>query len=165
MSDLISGEDESNKGGMDASRIAEVKGWLSSQFEAVGKEVPDFDYYTPGSIAYLHNLATLSQAKTQAAGILASDFQQKAIEYRSQAVRIREILESVGLDSLPSNVVSPVQVLANIANLLNIRDTELSSFLIAISNISLRKTGVDEKRAKVQKESKVLLDYTRKAIA
>uniref|UniRef100_A0A7N0VFB9 HAUS augmin-like complex subunit 1 n=1 Tax=Kalanchoe fedtschenkoi TaxID=63787 RepID=A0A7N0VFB9_KALFE len=166
MSDLVSGEDESNKGGVDASKIAEVKAWLSSQFEAVGKEVPDFDY-TPRSIAYLHNLATLSQAKTQAAGILASDFQQKAIEYRSQAVRIREILESVGLaqDSLPSNVVSSVQVLANVANLLNIRDTELSSFLIAISDISLRKTGVDEKRAKVQKESKVLLDYTRKAIA
>ncbi|XP_059668337.1 AUGMIN subunit 1 isoform X2 [Cornus florida] len=34
-----------------------------------------------------------------------------------------------------------------------------------MGDISLRKTGVDEKRAKVQKESKILLDYTRKAIA
>ncbi|XP_016162607.1 AUGMIN subunit 1 isoform X3 [Arachis stenosperma] len=34
-----------------------------------------------------------------------------------------------------------------------------------MGDISLRKTGVEEKRAKVQKESKVLLDYTRKAIA
>lgn len=44
------------------------------------------------------------------------------------AARIREILEHVGLvqDSLPSNVVSSSQVLANVANLLNIRDTELS---------------------------------------
>lgn len=39
------------------------------------------------------------------------------------------------------------------------------SFLVAMGDISLRKTGVEEKRAKVQKESKVLLDYTRKAIA
>lgn len=34
-----------------------------------------------------------------------------------------------------------------------------------MGDMSLRKTGVEEKRAKVQKESKILLDYTRKAIA
>ncbi|XP_070666073.1 uncharacterized protein [Malus domestica] len=39
------------------------------------------------------------------------------------------------------------------------------SFLVAMGDISLRKTGVEEKRAKVQKESNVLLDYTRKAIS
>jgi HAUS augmin-like complex subunit 1 len=95
-------------------------------------------------------------------------------------------------ESLPSNVVASAQVLANVANLLNIRDTELSrwvllslflifclvsvlkfefwnwvffSFLVAMGDISLRKTGVEEKRAKVHKDSKFLLDYTRKAIA
>lgn len=109
------------------------------------------------------------------------------------AARIREILEHVGLvqESLPPNVVSSSQVLANVANLLNIRDTELSrcvfvfpyvhifihrelhsaykekcySFLVAMADLSLRKTAVEEKRAKVQQESKELLDYTRKAIA
>ncbi|KAL3585278.1 hypothetical protein D5086_012145 [Populus alba] len=119
------------------------------------------------SIAHLYNLASASQAKTQAANIVANDFRQKAVEYRAQAARIREILENVGLaqESLPSNVVSSAQVLANVANFLNIRDTELSSFLVAMGDLSLRKTGVEEKRAKVQKESKILLDYTRKAIA
>ena len=39
------------------------------------------------------------------------------------------------------------------------------SFLVAMGDISLRKTGVEEKRAKVQKESKILLDFTRKAIS
>ncbi|XP_030924371.1 AUGMIN subunit 1-like isoform X2 [Quercus lobata] len=34
-----------------------------------------------------------------------------------------------------------------------------------MGDISLRKTGVEEKRAKVQKESKILLDFTRKAIS
>lgn len=34
-----------------------------------------------------------------------------------------------------------------------------------MGDISLRKTSVEEKRAKVEKDSKVLLDYTRKAIA
>ncbi|KAG4120853.1 hypothetical protein ERO13_D11G169000v2 [Gossypium hirsutum] len=137
-----------------------------TRFYAAGKEVPDFEY-TPRSIAHLYNLATVSQAKTQAANIVANDFRQKAAEYRSQAARIREILENVGLaqESLPSNVVASAQVLANVANLLNIRDTELSSFLVAMGDISLRKTGVDEKRAKVHKESKTLLEYTRKAIA
>lgn len=83
------------------------------------------------------------------------------------AARIREILENVGLaqEGLPANVVASSQVLANVANLLNIRDTELSSFLVAMGDVSLRKTGVEDKRAKVQKESKILLDYTRRAIA
>ncbi|KAI9392102.1 hypothetical protein POPTR_006G046200v4 [Populus trichocarpa] len=171
MSDLISGVDnmsvtEAKSGGNDAGRIAEVKAWLTSQFDAAGKDVPEFEY-TPRSIAHLYNLATASQAKTQAANIVANDFRQKAVEYRAQAARIREILENVGLaqESLPSNVVSSAQVLANVANFLNIRDTELSSFLVAMGDLSLRKTGVEEKRAKVQKESKILLDYTRKAIA
>lgn len=157
---------EAKSGGNDAGRIAEVKTWLASQFDAAGKDVPEFEY-TPRSIAHLYNLASASQAKTQAANIVANDFRQKAVEYRAQAARIREILENVGLaqESLPSNVVSSAQVLANVANFLNIRDTELSSFLVAMGDLSLRKTGVEEKRAKVQKESKILLDYTRKAIA
>lgn len=171
MSDLASGSDrpgssEAKGSGFDAARIQEVKVWLASQFDAAGKDVPEFEY-TPTSIAHLHNLAAVSQSKTQAASIVANDFRQKAAEYRSQAARIREILEHVGLaqESLPSNVVGSAQVLARVANLLNIRDTELSSFLVAMGDISLRKSGVEEKRAKVQKESKVLLDYTRKAIA
>ncbi|KAL8153923.1 hypothetical protein V2J09_011683 [Rumex salicifolius] len=169
MSDSVSGVDTSlpeTKGSFDASRIQEVKAWLASQFDSAGKDVPEFEY-TPSSIAHLHNIATISQAKTQAAGIVANDFRQKAAEYRAQAARIREILENVGLaqESLPSNVVSSAKVLASVSNLLNIRDTELSSYLVAMGDISLRKTGVEEKRAKVQKESKVLLDYIRKAIA
>ncbi|GAA0168554.1 hypothetical protein LIER_23243 [Lithospermum erythrorhizon] len=161
----------SGSGGFDASRISEVKAWLASQFDAAGKEVPEFEY-TPRSIAHLHSVATVSQAKTQAATIVANDFRQKAAEYRAQvwlfvAARIREILEHVGLaqESLTPNVVSSAQVLANVANLLNIRDTELSSYLVAIADLSLRRTAVEEKRTKVQQESKVLLDYTRKAIA
>ncbi|XP_073277388.1 AUGMIN subunit 1-like isoform X1 [Primulina huaijiensis] len=167
-SSIIGSESSKNSGstGFDASRIAEVKAWLVSQFDAAGKDLPDFEY-TPQSITHLHNIATRSQAKTQAATIVANDFRQKAAEYHSQAVRIREILEHVGLaqESLPSNVVTYSQVLANVANLLNIRDTELSSFLVAMADLSLRKTAVEEKRAKVQSESKELLDYTRKAIA
>ena len=88
MSDLASGSDrpgssEAKGSGFDAARIQEVKAWLASQFDAAGKDVPEFEY-TPTSIAHLHNLATLSQSKTQAASIVANDFLQKAAEYRSQ---------------------------------------------------------------------------------
>nr|KYP37952.1 HAUS augmin-like complex subunit 1 [Cajanus cajan] len=146
--------------------MSEVKEWLAKTFEAAGKSVPEFEY-TPRSVSHLHHLITLSKAKDEAARLVARDFRIKASEYRSQAARIREILENVGLaqESLPSNVVASAQVLANVANLLNIRDTEMSSFLVAMGDISLRKTGVEEKRAEVNKESKRLLDYTRKAIA
>ncbi|KAK4749867.1 hypothetical protein SAY87_027316 [Trapa incisa] len=166
VSSLVDASSIESKSGSDAARIAEVKGWLASQFEAVGKEVPEFEYNSR-SVAYLYNLATISQAKTQAANIVASDFRQKAAEYRCQAARMREILEASGLgqESLASNIVASAQALANVANLLNIRDTELSSFLIAMGAISLRKTSVEENRANVEKDSKILLDYTRKAIS
>ncbi|KAK4485509.1 hypothetical protein RD792_008151 [Penstemon davidsonii] len=124
----------SGSSGFDAGRIAEVKAWLVSQFDAVGKDVPDFEY-TPRSIAHLHNIATLSQAKTQSATIVANDFRQKASEYRSQG-------------KLPET-----------------HKQKCFSFLVAMADLSLRKTAVEEKRAKVQQESKELLDYTRKAIA
>lgn len=89
MGDQIPGADASvtEKSGFDASRISEVKAWLSTQFDSVGKDVPEFEY-TPRSIAHLHSLATVSQAKTQAAAIVASDFRQKAVEYRSQGYLI-----------------------------------------------------------------------------
>ncbi|XP_004501988.1 AUGMIN subunit 1 isoform X1 [Cicer arietinum] len=158
--------DQEASASTEVSGIGDVKEWLAKTFEAAGKPVPEFEY-TPRSVSHLHHLLTLSKAKDEAARLVARDFRLKASEYRSQAARIREILENVGLaqESLPSNVVASTQVLANVANLLNIRDTELSSFLVAMGDISLRKTGVEEKRAKVQKESKFLLDYTRKAIA
>ncbi|XP_058755733.1 AUGMIN subunit 1-like [Vicia villosa] len=150
----------------EASGITEVKEWLAKTFEVAGKPVPEFQY-TTRSVSHLHHLSTLSKAKDEAARLVARDYRLKAAEYRSQAARIREILENVGLaqESLPSSVVASAQVLANVSNLLNIRDTELSSFLVAMGDISLRKTGVEEKRAKVQKESKFLLDYTRKALS
>lgn len=71
------------KGGSEAARISEVKAWLTSQFESTGKQVPSFDY-THRSITHLHNIATASQAKSQAATIVANDFRQKASEYRAQ---------------------------------------------------------------------------------
>ncbi|KAL5143030.1 AUGMIN subunit 1 [Glycine soja] len=164
--------------GGEKEAMAEVKEWLAKTFEGAGKSVPEFEY-TPRSVKHLNHLMTLSKAKDEAARLVARDFRLKSSEYRSQAARIREILENLGLaqESLPSNVVTSAQVLANVANLLNIRDTEMSSlnieltlesvfsFLVAMGDISLRKTEVEEKRAEVNKESKLLLDYTRKAIA
>ncbi|KAG1326900.1 AUGMIN subunit 1 [Cocos nucifera] len=153
-------------GSSDAARIAEVKAWLASQFESAGRELPEFEY-TPRSVAHLHALASLSQARTRAASIVAADLRLKASEYRAQAARIREILERVGLaqEQLSPSAIASALVVANVANLLNIRDTEMSSFVVGMGDLSLRKEDVEEKRAKVQKESKVLLEYTRRAIA
>ncbi|XP_078437979.1 HAUS augmin-like complex subunit [Wolffia australiana] len=150
----------------DAARISEVKAWLAAQFEAVGRDVPDFEY-TPRSVAHLHAIASLSQARSRAASIVASDLRQKASEYRSQAVRVGEILESVGLaqERLSSDAIEFAEVIASVANLLNIRDTEISSFMVAVGELSMRRDEVGERREKIKKESKLLLGYTRKAIA
>ncbi|XP_020594424.1 AUGMIN subunit 1-like [Phalaenopsis equestris] len=122
----------------DAVRITEVKSWLSSQFEAAGREVPEFEY-TPRSVSQLHALATLSQSRSRAASIVADDLRLKAAEYRAQAARIREVLDSAGLsqERLTPDAVSSVQVVASVANLLNIRDTE-SSRSVHIRVLNLR---------------------------
>ncbi|KAG0469054.1 hypothetical protein HPP92_018382 [Vanilla planifolia] len=142
----VSSGDSAPRTSSDAVRIAEVKAWLVSQFEAATRDVPEFDY-TPRSVSSpcpCH----LSQARSRAASIVAADLRLKASEYRAQAARIREILDSVGLSQ---------------ERLTRVR-FPLRSFIVAMGDLSLRKADVDEKRAKVQKDSKVLLEYTRKAI-
>ena len=81
----VSKSGASSGGPSEASQIGVVKQWLDHEFGQAGKEVPQFEY-TPRSVAYSHNLATLSQAKTQASKILASDFRLKASEYRAQGL-------------------------------------------------------------------------------
>lgn len=67
----------------EGSRVADLKAWIASQFEAAGKEAPAFEL-TPGTAAHLQAIATASQARTRASTIVAADFRQKAAEYRSQ---------------------------------------------------------------------------------
>ncbi len=122
------------------------------------------------------------------------------------AARLREILECIGLsqENLSQSGVMAAQTLANVAHLLDVKDTEtsryvcfslehllilqttsfdsnawsleweffflgltflLGSAIVAMTELSLKKIDVEEKRTKVQKESKLLLDNTRKAIA
>ncbi|KAK1317671.1 hypothetical protein QJS10_CPA05g02356 [Acorus calamus] len=113
---------------MYASEAAEVTSWLSVQFEAMGTtEVPDFDY-TPQNVSALHLIVAASNARTRASEIVSADYRRKASEYRAETARVREILESAGLatESLSESAVSSVEVIASVANLLNVRDTEMS---------------------------------------
>lgn len=111
----------------DAARISEVRSWLAAQFEAAGREVPAFDY-TPRVVSHLHAMATLSTARSRADAIVAADLRLKASEYRAQAARIREVLDAAGLshERLTPVALNAAQDLACVANLLNIRDTELN---------------------------------------
>jgi HAUS augmin-like complex subunit 1 len=153
-------EDTSN-----AAKISEVQAWLSSLFEASGKGIPEFDY-TDSAVAHLHTVARVSQARTQAAQVIASDLWEKAAEYRTQAARFREISDGMGLasENLSQSALASINVLGTVANLLNIKDTETSSFLVGMADLLLRKTEVEEKKSKAEKESNTLLDNIRKAI-
>ncbi|KAG8046812.1 hypothetical protein GUJ93_ZPchr0008g13988 [Zizania palustris] len=121
---------------------------------------------TPRGVSYLRALAAASQARSRAAGIAAAGLRAQAAEYRAEAARLREALERAGLarDALSPPAAVSARAVAAVANLLAIRDTEMSSFVVASLDLSLRRAEVEEKRGKVHKESKALLDYTRKAI-
>ncbi|KAL2608989.1 hypothetical protein R1flu_027562 [Riccia fluitans] len=155
-----------NEGVFDAAHVAEVKTWLKSVFEAVGREVPEFEL-TPQSVTHLHSICAKSQKRTQAATIVAADLRQKASEFRTEAARVREVLDCAGLsqENLSQGGVAAAHTLATVAQLLDINNMETSSFLLAMAELSLKRADVEEKRSKAQKESKMLLDNTRKAIA
>lgn len=129
MSDLLSPLETPPASGAatDAARIAEINAFLSSQFEATGRPVPDFDF-TPRTVAHLYSISSLSQSRSRAAAIVTGDLRTKAGEYRAQAARIREILDSVGLgqERLSPNAIGSAQIVAKVADLLSIRDTETS---------------------------------------
>ncbi|XP_057845812.1 AUGMIN subunit 1 isoform X2 [Cryptomeria japonica] len=148
-----------------ASQIAEVQAWLNSVFEAAGKEIPEFKY-TTSAVAHLNNVARVSQARTHAAQLITTDLQEKAAEYHSQASRVREILDGVGLafEDLSQNAMASTKVIGTVANSLNLKDTEMSSFLVGMGDLLLRKIDAEEKRDKAHKESKELLENIRKAI-
>ncbi|VAI87567.1 unnamed protein product [Triticum turgidum subsp. durum] len=133
--------------------VAEVNAWLASLAAegggvggrgggAVVSELSLGPDPTPRGVSYLRALAAASQARSHAAGIAASGLRAQAAEYQAEAAR----------------------AVAAVANLLAIRDTEMSSFVVASADLWLRRAEVEEKRDKVHKESKALLDYTRKAI-
>jgi HAUS augmin-like complex subunit 1 len=97
----VSGSSESGNGAaggegvLDAQQLADVKAWLRGAFEAVGKEVPEFEY-TPRTVAHLHNLAVLSQHRTQSATIVAADLRQRAAEFRSQGKFLWSLKQCAG---------------------------------------------------------------------
>ncbi|KAL6843256.1 hypothetical protein ACP4OV_026969 [Aristida adscensionis] len=165
-----------------SAAVAEVNAWLASLAAEAGPGAggrigggggggaaaelslgPD---PTPRGVAYLRALAAASQARSRAAGIAAAGLRAQAAEYRAEAARLREALERAGLarDALPPTAAVAARAVAAVANLLAIRDTEMSSFVVASADLSLRRAEMEEKRDKVHKESKALLDYTRKAI-
>ena len=80
----------------DAAHITEIKSFLSSQFEAVNRQVPDFDF-TLRIVAHIYSITSLSQSRSRATSIIAADLRTKAGEYRAQPARIRKILDGVGL--------------------------------------------------------------------
>ena len=83
---------------------------------------------TPRGVTYLRALASASRGRSRAAGIAAAGLRAQAAEYRAEAARLREALERAGLarDALPPPAAAAARAVAAVANLLAIRDTEMS---------------------------------------
>jgi HAUS augmin-like complex subunit 1 len=126
-----------------SSAIAEVNAWLASLTAEAGTgagagaggrgggaavELSLGPSPTTRGVAYLRALAAASQARSRAAGIAATGLRAQAAEYRAEAARLREALERAGLarDVLPPTAAAAARAVAAVANLLAIRDTEMS---------------------------------------
>jgi HAUS augmin-like complex subunit 1 len=128
-----------------SSAVAEVNAWLASLTAEAGTgagagagaggrgggaavELSLGLSPTTRGVAYLRALAAASQARSRAAGIAATGLRAQAAEYRAEAARLREALERAGLarDVLPPTAAAAARAVAAVANLLAIRDTEMS---------------------------------------
>lgn len=153
-------------GTFDPAHVAEVTSWLKLVFEAAGKNVPEFEY-TPRTITHLYHLAKTSQSRTQAAATVGEDARLRAAQYRSEVSRLSEVLHCAGISqgSISQVGLGLAQSIAALADALDLKDTEDSSFLVAVADLSLKRIEIEQKRSRAQGDSLMLLDNTRKAIS
>ncbi|GBG84286.1 hypothetical protein CBR_g38257 [Chara braunii] len=151
---------------VDPQQFAEVKTWLQEVFHLVGREVPSFEY-TPRTIAELHRISTMSRRRTKIADIMAKDLRERSGEFRREAVRLKELLNGIGLgqENFSQAASNSIHALAATADHLDLKDAQISSYFVAMADLSLKMAEVREKREKARRESASMLDHTRKAIA
>nr|XP_022329932.1 HAUS augmin-like complex subunit 1 isoform X1 [Crassostrea virginica] len=144
-------------------RHEEVHTWLEKVF--AGDDIPEFELNAT-SLSILYNLMKCNQHADRDTQLLVEDAQQKAEEYNMEARRCEGILKRMNLSvgSLSQAGVISLRVIANLALILEVRDTSDTSFLLAMRHLEDEIYKVEEARRKEEKNLEMLMDKIKMAM-
>ncbi|XP_068187922.1 HAUS augmin-like complex subunit 1 isoform X2 [Antennarius striatus] len=137
-------------------KINKVNNWLSAVFG--DQPVPQFEVNTR-TVDILHQLAGSSGVRRTDTELLIEDLKQKASEYETEGAHLRDILLQVaGLSfaSLSKPTSEYSSALVDIATVLGVSDTSLSSFMPAVNNLTSELLEAEKSNRRLEKELKAL---------
>ncbi|XP_048735531.2 HAUS augmin-like complex subunit 1 isoform X2 [Ostrea edulis] len=141
----------------------EVQTWLEKVF--AGDDIPEFELNSM-SLSLLHNLMKCNEHADKDAQFLVDDYRQKAEEYNIEARRCEGILKKMNLSiaSLSQAGVISLRVIANLALILQVKDTSDTSFLLAMQHLDNELYKVEEAKRKEERNMQILTDKIKTAM-
>lgn len=137
--------------------------WLEKMF--AGDDVPEFEL-NASNITLLYNLMKCNEQADKDTQVLVEDYQLKAEEYNIEARRCEGVLKKMNLSiaSLSQAGVISLRVIANLALILQVRDTTDTSFLLAMRHLEDEIYKVEEARIKEERNLQTLIDKIKVAM-
>ncbi|XP_002732759.1 HAUS augmin-like complex subunit 1 [Saccoglossus kowalevskii] len=139
-----------------------VQAWLDRLF--VGSDVPQYEI-NERTIDILYDLMERNESRDKEAEALIEDLNQKAEEYNVEAVRHANILHSVGISvgNLSKSGSVSLATLASAANMLELKDASMSSYLLGLTRLSDEIALTSETREEEQSTIDELFSKTQNA--
>ncbi|XP_068601015.1 HAUS augmin-like complex subunit 1 isoform X1 [Brachionichthys hirsutus] len=137
-------------------KLSKVNSWLGSVFG--DQPVPHFELNTT-TVDILYQLAQSSEVRCSDTALLIEDLKQKASEYAIEGAHLRDVLlQGAGLSfaslSRPASEYS--SALVDVAMVLGVKDTSLSSIMPAVNNLTDELLGAEKSSRKLEGELKAL---------
>ncbi|PKK23213.1 HAUS augmin-like complex, subunit 1 [Columba livia] len=133
-------------------KLERVTLWLKKKY---GNEpIPEYKV-NEGTVDTLYDLAECDEAREKNLSLLVGDMKQMAAEYEAKAKYLESILgESLHLSpsSLSSEAVSDLNILVDSAMTLDTKDTSLTSFFVAINDVTLELYTTESKNKEMEQE-------------
>ncbi|XP_061566005.1 HAUS augmin-like complex subunit 1 [Cololabis saira] len=133
-------------------KMKQVNTWLGSVFGE--QPVPQFEVNTR-TVELLHQLARASEARCRDSVLLLEDRRQKTAEYLAQASHLQDVLlqaVDVSCSSVSRPTADYVSGLVDVAMVMSVRDTSLSSFLPAVNGLTSDLSEAERRNRRLERE-------------
>ncbi|CAG8482605.1 2583_t:CDS:2 [Diversispora eburnea] len=124
--------------------------WLKKLYK--DKPVPLFER-NPATANALHKISLLNQQQDAISEIILQQQKIHALEYRTEALRIKDILDTIGIskENLSKNGALALKSLSSLATIFGLKDVERSSYLSAIAQLTIDSYETERQRYEVSR--------------
>jgi len=146
-----------------ASKHQKIRVWLESIF--VDNNIPQYEI-NEETIDYLYKLYKHQQKMDHLTKLQIDDGVLKTKELRSEASRLQEIIDSVGLSvyTLSNSGKSNLKMLTDVALALEIKDVKKSSYCLALYDLNQQITLLTNEVAAKQRDLNKLIKQTENSL-